>query len=254
MHSRGAPRRSREVLDALVLAVCGRLERLRGPTPSVSVSFRTCVALFATVLVLSILGACREEPAKPVGVDAPRVLDSASTLQPNPLPRIDRRPDGPVLVLPEAMERALLAEVPGFTHSLVSDYDSDLQQYAAPSETSALFAAIGDFNGDGRADVAVDGHDATHGYLLVLLTEPESIRVFTVRKAPLGSTDQRTGRIDFLSLVPRGLIQADTLEDGEYEKVPVRLEHDAFDLAWFEKASTLYYWRGGRFVNWVTSD
>ena len=170
------------------------------------------------------------------------------------MPRIELRPDGPTLVLPARMERALLAAVPGFRHTLVSDYDPDLQRYAVLGERSALFATIGDFNGDGRADVAVDGRDVAHGYLLVLFTEADSVRVFTIQKAPLGSIDQRTGRIDFLALVPRGVIQADTLEDGEYEKVPVRLQYDAFDLAWFEKASTLYYWRNGRFVNWITSD
>ena len=225
------------------------MERLEGTTPSTLVGFCS----WSTLVLAIALGACRDEgPAK--SADSTSNANPRQPIAQRPPPRIEPRPEGPALVLPEAMERALLAAVPGFTHSLVSDYDPDLQKYATASEGSALFAAIGDFNGDGRADVAVDGHDATHGYLLVLLTEPASIRVFTIRKSPLGSIDQRTGRIDFLVLVPRGVIQADTLEDGEYEKVSVPLEHDAFDLAWFEKASTLYYWRKGRFVNWITSD
>jgi len=225
------------------------MKRLEGTTSSTLGGF--CRSI---VLALAIaLGACRGEgPAR--SVDSTSITTVRAPGAQLATPRIEQGPRGPALVLSEAMERALLAAVPGFTPSSVSDYDPDLQKYATPSEKSALFAAIGDFNGDGRADVAVDGHDATHGYLLVLFTERESIRVFTIQKAPLGSIDQRTGRIDFLVLVPRGVIQADTLDDSEYEKVPVPLEHDAFDLAWFEKASTLYYWRKGRFVNWVTSD
>jgi hypothetical protein len=213
-------------------------------------------AFFANVLVLSIaLGGCREErAASAVVVDTPRlVIDTPRAVDSTP-PRIELRPDGPVLVLTAGMERALLAAVPGFRHTSIAEYDPDLRQYVPPTERSALFAAIGDFNGDGRADVVVDGHDTTHGYQLVLFTEADSIRVFTIQKAPLPPVDPRFRRIDFVSLVPRGVIQVDTLDDDEYEKMPVQLEHDAFSMGWWEKASGLFYWRDGRFVQWTTSD
>jgi hypothetical protein len=109
-------------------------------------------------------------------------------------------------------------------------------------------------SGDGRADVVVDGNDGTEGHLLVLFTEADSIRVFTIQRGPLPPAEQRSGRIGFLALVPRGVIQADTLGDADYETIPIQLEHDAFDTAWWEKASTLFYWRNGGFVKWTTSD
>jgi hypothetical protein len=61
-------------------------------------------------------------------------------------------------------------------------------------------------------------------------------------------------RGEYISLVRRGVIQADTIDGDGYEKVPVPLDRDAFELVYWQKASTLYYWRNGRFVEWITGD
>jgi hypothetical protein len=227
---------------------------------STTLSPRTYWVL-ATGLVLSFaLGACQKEP--PINavlvedlasIDTTLRTEQSGAIDQPTAPRIERRPDGPVLVLPEKMERAVRAAVPGFAHRLFSEYAAEIQEARPPTETSALFAVIGDFNGDKRADVVVEGVDATRSFILVLFTENDSVRVFTVDERPLAAAGP-TPRHEFLALVPRGIVHADTVDDGEYEKVPVRLAHDGFNLVYWEKAAEFYYWRGGRFMLWITSD
>ena len=196
---------------------------------------------FASALLLSLaLGACREKPpARAVVVDTPR---------------IERRPDGPVLVLAGEMERALRAAVPDFRHTPLSEYIVEIQQAVPPTATTAPFAAIGDFNGDGRPDLVVHGRDSTRGFVLMLLTEADSVRVVTVGERLLVPGESGAPQDGFISLVRQGVVEADTSDGEEYIKVPVRLEHDAFELVAWEKGAIFYYWRDGRFVKWITSD
>jgi hypothetical protein len=211
-------------------------------------------------ITLSLVLACHnEQGGSAVVAESARSMESvmpqATPRSENPsVPRIERRPDGPVLVLPENMERELLAAVPNFRHSLLLEFHADIQHAAPLTATSAPFAAVGDFNGDGRADVAVDGHDTIRAFLLVLLTEGDSVRVISLYQRPLPPVDQRAPRGEFISLVGRGLVEADTIDGDEYHKVRVRLEHDAFEVVYWQKAAELYYWRDGRLVRWVTRD
>jgi hypothetical protein len=151
------------------------------------------------------------------------------------------------------MERAPLRVAPDFGHLHLSDFRLDIQGFAPPTEASALFAALGDFNGDGRMDVALHGRDSTRALIVVLLTEADSVRVVTLNDRPL-ALDRGMPRGEYISLVRRGVIPADTIDGDGYEKVPVRLDRDAFELVYWQKASTLYYWRNGRFVEWITRD
>jgi len=202
----------------------------------------------ALVLWLALAGCDDERPASS-NIDEPAVATPRGDIT----PRIEQRAEGPMLVLPSRMQEAVLTAVPRFRHTPLSDFHPDIVQFAPPTERSAPFAAIGDFNGDGRADVVVEGRDSRRSLLLVLLTEGDSVRVVRLKERSV-VLDQGMPRGEYLSLVKRGVIQADTIDGDGYEKVSVRLERDAFELVYWQKASVLHYWRNGRFVEWATSD
>jgi hypothetical protein len=171
-----------------------------------------------------------------------------------PLPRIEGRAEGPVLVLPAEMKRALRKAIPGFRPWRQSDYSVDIVQSVPPTDSSALFAAVGDMNGDGRTDVVVQGHDSTRAMLVALMTEADSVRVLIIEEGSLGREGER-GRFEtFINLVKRGVIEADTTESGDYNPIPVRIDHEGFEFVYWGKAASFYYWRNGRFVQWITSD
>jgi hypothetical protein len=212
-------------------------EREDGQSENMS---RRVNSAFAKALVGSLALGCGENPpARALIVDTPR---------------IERRPEGPVLVLTDEMERALRAAVPNFRHTPLSEYIAEIRQAAPPTDTTAPFAAIGDFNGDKRQDVVVHGRDSTRGFVLMLVTEADSVRVITVGERLLVPGESGAPQDGFVSLVRQGVVEADTTADEEYSRVPVRLEHDAFELVAWEKAAIFYYWRDGRFVKWITSD
>jgi len=66
---------------------------------------------------------------------------------------------GMALTLPKAMQAALDSLAPGFTTIRASAYRSDIAQSAAQQGGGipALFATVGDFDGDGTQDAAVEG-------------------------------------------------------------------------------------------------
>lgn len=66
---------------------------------------------------------------------------------------------GFTLTLPPAMQSALEAQAPGFQQIRSAAFRSDISQSAAESGggMQAMFAVIGDFDGDGSVDAAVEG-------------------------------------------------------------------------------------------------
>ncbi len=75
-------------------------------------------------------------------------------------PRIELTDVGFSLHLPPGMQQALDSLVPGFRAVRATSFRSDVSQAAAAMGAGgmpAAFAAIGDFNHDGRIDVVVEG-------------------------------------------------------------------------------------------------
>ena len=66
---------------------------------------------------------------------------------------------GFTLALPPAMQEALDAAAPGFAQIRSASFRSDVAQAAAEAGggMQAMFAVIGDFDGDGSQDAAVEG-------------------------------------------------------------------------------------------------
>lgn len=175
-----------------------------------------------------------------------------ATLAP-PLPRIEVRAEGPVLVLPAEMKRALRKTIPGFRPWRQSDYSAEIVESVPPTDSSSLFAAIGDMNGDGRTDVVVQGRDSTRAMIIALMTDADSVRVVNIEDRLMHLHEGGPFEI-FVNLVKRGVVHADTIDDSEYEPIPVRIDHEGFEFVFWGKAATFYYWRAGRFVTWTTSD
>lgn len=177
-------------------------------------------------------------------------------------PRFEQGTDGPVLILPRHMRLTLKEAAPHFRWLEWSAFQKEIRQAEAPTAHSALFAVIADFNGDGRLDVAMAGNDSTHGRLVALMTNADTVALVRILDLPLPLPEERRAMSMFLQYVPAGMITADTVDEdrlsppqeSSYERVPVRLERDAFELVFWQRASTLYYWRNGRFVEWTTSD
>ena len=216
----------------------------------------------STVLALVVAaGACQGEPREQEIEDTARPTDTTAVGQQSPVdttalrPRIDQRPGGPVLVLTREMERALGAAYPGFHHWALADYMPEIRGFAPATDRHAPFAVIGDFDGEGEPDVIVEGHDATRSLMLALLAGTDSVRIIAIDERPLPPGErQRDARWTFLSLVPRGVVRADTLEEGGYDPIPITIDRDGFEVVFYGKAANFYYWRDGRFVQWITSD
>ncbi len=187
--------------------------------------------------------------------------------------RIERNGDNPALVLRAAMQAALQEFDSAFAPRQLSDYPPWLWQprCAAPSDChgplfqvtdrQALFAVVGDFNGDGVQDVVVDGDNGREGARLLIMSDgagfrverlhplgvvPATIRRF--RSQPRAADQGDLGVGQGLSLVEPGTITSHW-EDG-----PLVLSTDAFIVSHFEKAGTLYYYRNGRWHQYTISD
>ena len=171
------------------------------------------------------------------------VVDSALTE-----PQLVLHGDHYRLHLPPAMNAALVAK--GVTDiPQQSDYLPAVRQYASDvGPRQALFAAIGDFDGDRRDDAVVHarvrGRPDSSQLVLALLNDSTGARAVEVEKYPLYS-----GPLGEYLLYQK----AETLR-SPHEKAPVTLTTDAFQVVFFEKAAKLYYYRNGKFNPYFTSD
>jgi hypothetical protein len=147
-------------------------------------------------------------------------------------PQIQLSDIGFVLHLPPPMQQALDSVAPGF-HSIASTaYRSDVAQAAAAGAASsggmpALFATVGDFNGDGLVDAVEEGTVAGDSTLRVVAilngAKPHAIEV-----ARIASFD------------------ADAV--GFYLTPPTGGHAGAFELVAYPDSSTVYRYDAGAFT------
>jgi len=74
--------------------------------------------------------------------------------------------------LSEAMRSALDQFAATFEPFAPEEYNPELAAYSASRQNQRLYQAKGDFNGDGLADLALNGHDKTRELLIVILSQP----------------------------------------------------------------------------------
>jgi len=144
-------------------------------------------------------------------------------------PRVELTDVGYVLHLPPAMQSALDADAPGFHAVMQSSYRSDVPQAAAAAtgQLQPLFAAVGDFDGDGTVDAvvegAVPGDSALH---VIAIMNGKQVRAVDVTR--FESYD------------------ADAV--GVYLSRPPSGQAGAFEVVNYPDETTMYRWQNGGFV------
>jgi hypothetical protein len=163
----------------------------------------------------------------------------------------------PVLNLSKEQKAAIRGYNPEFLIRRQADYLPGLLKQYPFSNRQLPFAAIGDFNGDGRMDVVLQGFDKANELLIAVLSSNSGPYVMEILRSKLvdpktefyGMGDHNEyGLWTYLTFVPRGMV------DSPFANQPLKLSTDAFQLNYFEKASVLYYLSGHKFQKYVTSD
>ena len=187
--------------------------------------------------------------------------------------RIERKGGDAVLQLPPAMADALRSHDSTFSHRRLSDYSP--WHYDPPcdrppacptawyriTERQALFAVVGDFNGDSILDLVVDGDNHVEGLRLAVLSdgagfrverlgqlEPISATVRQFRERPRQRNDADFGVAVGLEVWGPGKLKS------EFEEEALVLTTDAFIAHTFEKAGSLYYYRAGKWHRYSVID
>jgi hypothetical protein len=140
---------------------------------------------------------------------------------------------GPVLQLPAAMRTALDAYEREFQPWRLQEYDERV--VAKQNEIGALFGVTADYNGDGRVDVALDGHNASDEMVIIILSEGTAYRVIELMRG--GRDPEARPRQQYLELYPAGS-----------ERNP------GVDIISEGQGGIAYYWKDGRFQEVVTGD
>jgi hypothetical protein len=162
-----------------------------------------------------------------------------------------------VLNLAKEQKEAIKGYNPAFQIRRQADYLPSLVNGYLFSNHQLPFAVIGDFNGDGRRDVVLQGHDNKSELIIAILSSKGGPAVMEIGRSAL--VDPKTelygvgdhnenGLWVYLTFVPRGSV------DSPFAKQPLKLSTDAFALNYFEKASVLYYLNGQKFQKYILSD
>ena len=186
---------------------------------------------------------------------------------------IEARAGEPMLILTAPMELALRRFDPEFTIRRLMDYPPYMWRPGCTwspecarglyrlKRHEAPFAVIGDFNGDGILDVALDGDNRNSGRRIVLLSNQQSFSATEVDSPARISDDIESSR----SNKGAGRGWEDGLDVGlswakpdtyrtPYEPQALVLKTDGFVVDYFEKASVLYYLRNGKWNKFTLSD
>jgi hypothetical protein len=171
------------------------------------------------------------------------------------VPALRMAPEGVVLQLPLAMRRALDTYAPNFEPWHWEDYAANVQQHVRTAEPPwgelPMFGVVGDFNGDGRPDVALSGHDARRELLFILLSEGERYRAVELEPPRPWRPHAKQGA--FMHRVSPGRLE---VPEGWEEIVgpPPVLTADGVGWEYEGQAGGVYYWKDGRFLFYATSD
>ncbi len=157
------------------------------------------------------------------------VLAVAACSSKPPDPQLQFATVGFVLQLPPGMQAALDAVAPGFRAVRTDAFRSDIAQASAlgAGDLQAMFATIGDFDGDGTQDVAVEGAEPGDSALHVIaIMNGKTPRAVEVARYPVYDADAV----------------------GVYLSKPTGGRHGAFEVVNYPDSSMLYTYRSGGFV------
>jgi len=156
-------------------------------------------------------------------------------------PQLMRLGDDWVLRMPSAMGEALRDFDPVFVPLRTADYAPAV---LAMAETP--FAVIGDFNGDGKPDLALYGRSRGRRRLLAVMSEGASYTVVLLLEVL-----PRRGQMETTALI--------RARPGRYVAAragapPLVLTTDAFKVVLVHEAAYLQYWHEGEFHQFFTAE
>lgn len=188
------------------------------------------------------------------GQPQPRVIErhpvpqQVEPLLPEPIPGLD---------LPPAAAAALQKALPGWHVMGTSGFDPLVVKWVRQEHGPRAGPQYcrGDFDGDGRPDLALLLRRGSVKLVALLQTGAEQWQVKELRDLGFGEGFQGGFSRFTIYLAPRkpGIV-AYWPGDGKGKTGRLRLRHDGIELNWAEKGSTLYYWTGQRFQTVVTGD
>lgn len=163
------------------------------------------------------------------------------------------------IVLPAPMRAALHAFDRHFTIWKQHEYLPDVLQHYHFTARQAPFAVIGDFNGDGKMDVVVQGHNQQSDIIVGVLSHGRGYHAMLVEAIPgptdpakewydTGEHERQHGLWNYLTYVAPGML------NSPFEDHTVKLTTDAVQANAYEKGAAAYYYRNGQFHSYATED
>jgi hypothetical protein len=174
------------------------------------------------------------------------VLITAVDLLHAQAPRIRRVGKDHELSLSPATKAAIERAVPDFKPWSLADYHADVRQFYLFTMREAPWAVVGDFDGDGADDVVVDGYTATRELRVVVLSRMGGPAMLTLEAGARQPT--KGSRYQVLQFVAPGKVRTNYSDETKL------IFTDAFNVYYWEKAGTMYYWEGDHFTPFDTSD
>lgn len=190
----------------------------------------------------------RDEPlvlstTKPM--KGPRVVVDSSAAE----PRLVSRNNEYILLLPVAMARVLMDTLPGFEPSQLSSWPAARVANIVSENPDVSLASVvlGDFNGDSKTDVAMQGNAGRVGATFMLLAQSDSVPIPRIFLIDRGDAVKPTGD-SYISLM-----HPQKITDPLTQEV-LDLRVDAVHYIVIEKASVVYYLDRGVIREYSTSD
>jgi hypothetical protein len=174
------------------------------------------------------------------------LLDTNFIPAPQTVVSVRKLGDRASLSLPPSMQSALDKFDSTFKACSLGDYSSVLKDWYPYSDDNLPFVVLGDFNGDSVKDAAIQGQTKSQGMIICILSTRTGFQVLPVDSG--ASCGDNGGLEIYLTHVGPGLIKT------SFEENSLQLTTDAFNICYFEKASTLYYYKDGKFLQYTTSD
>lgn len=164
-------------------------------------------------------------------------------------PRLAAKNGEYVLYLPVAMARVIMDKLPGFEPFQLSSWPAaTVATIVSENPDTALASVVlGDFNGDSKTDVAIQGNAGRIGATFMLLAKSDSVPSPRILFSDRGDSNKPTGNSYISLLHPQKIIDPLTQEVFD-------LRADAVHLIVIDKASVLYYLDHGVVREYTTSD
>ena len=201
--------------------------------------------IFITVISLLSCGqnssAKKEEPTKED--TSKKTIDTAKT---TPVVKVE---EAPYIIPDEGIVNDALSVKFGTKWHVISDKEAKwmkdaFEYFIVPKRKESPnypYITKGDFNGDGKADMAAVVTDSTKSsYQVAIILGPDNIKLWEEDIAVNAA----------LSTIPKSTVEG---MDGEKTK-KVKLKGDGVNVEYFEQAAFVLYWDGKNFKRLQTAD